>query len=318
MTYDPTADLAKLKLMIANDYAAQTGMVASIQAQLAAASTPPPPPSSLIGRTGLFPGFGNVKGFTDFQTWLGQPLSHVVQMGDTTSGANSESSVWGELSVASATNVLPLASGRTLVLSVPLAFGPQNPSAAQAHANLSATDTGANDAHYRAIAIYVVAAKFQNVIIRLGWEFDGNWMPWSSAGNESVFMSAFAHVAGIFRSILPGCKIDCCGTLGYHAQYVRACPAGVDIYGLDVYDGGADVATGIADHQAFAASKGKPYSFPEWGLTSSDNPGFVQTVLAAAADPRCAYNAYFNENTNGAHVLSNFPNAQAQFKQLVR
>jgi hypothetical protein len=322
VTYDPTADLAKLKLRMASDYAAQTGMVASIQAQLAAPPPPPPPPpppssSSLLGRTGLFPGFGNVKGFTGFQTWLGQNLSHVVQMADTTSGGNAESSVWGELSVASLTNVDALASGRTLVLSVPLAFGPQNPSTAQAAANLSATIAGANDAHYRAIAIYVVAAKFAGVIIRLGWEFDGDWMPWSSVGNELLFMQAFAHVAALFRSVLLTCKIDCCGTLGFHDQYAKACPAGVDIYGLDVYDGGADVAAGIATHQAFATSKGKPYSFPEWGLTSSDNPGFVQKVLAAAADPRCAYNAYFNENTNGAHVLWNFPNAQAQYKALV-
>lgn len=317
MTYDPTADLAALKVRMATDYAAHVGMLAGIQAKIVPAAPPGP---SLLARSGLYPGYADHVGFTAFETWLGQKLSFLVQMADTTSGDNSESSVWGELSVASVGNVLALAPRTTLVLSVPLAFGPQNPTQAQARANLTATLNGANDGHYRDIAVYVVAAKFAGVIIRLAWESDGNpgWMPWSSVGNEVLFQAAYAHVAAIFRSIVPGCLIDYCGTLGSNAQYVKACPAGVDIFGLDVYDGGADVVAGLAAHQAFATSKGKPYSFPEWGLTGADSPGFVQKVLAAAADPRCAYQSYFNENTNGAHVLSNFPNAQAQYLALVR
>lgn len=318
------ADLATLRATLAAQWKAADAELVAIAAELQP-TPPPPPPTGLIQLSGIYPGYANLAGFTAFEAWLGKPLHFVVQFGDARSASFFESSVWGELSPASPTaGILTLAKRCTLVLSVPLCFGAQNPSQATAGAGLAGTVAGANDGTFQRVAGYVKAAGFAAVVIRF-WEGDGvpGWMPWSSVGNEPVFVKAAAHVATIFRAGVPGCRIDYCGTLGFAAEYQKAYPgdAVVDICGLDVYDPGSSgvVTDGLAVHDAFAAAHGKPVSLPEWGLTTTDDPGFVNDVLGFAGrlGPRLAYQSYFNENTNGAHTLATFPNSAARYKSLV-
>ena len=54
--------------------------------------------------------------------------------------------------------------------------------------------TGAFNASYVTLAQTLVAGGQSNAYLRLGWEFDGSWMPWDATS---------ASCRGQFRLVLP-------------------------------------------------------------------------------------------------------------------
>ncbi len=142
-------------------------------------------------------------------------------------------------------------------------------------------------------------------MIRLGWEFDGGWMPWSSPGNEALWVQAYRHVHDIFRSVSPGFKFDWNGDSGYLQSQTAAYPGDdyVDVVGLDLYDKGmggatawnsstkawsdpnaawASIVPNLVAQRAFAIAHGKPVSYPEWGL---DGVNATATYNVGGDDP---------------------------------
>lgn len=319
----------------------ELGALDVVIGQLNPAPPPPPPPaSSIASKLGFYPGYGNPSWFVNLETWLGRKALFIEQMGDISNVSNYMSSVWGEIVAPGAEQTL--AARVTFVSSVPLAFGQfvdANTAAGQAtaRAQLQATVNGANDAAYRYCATSLVSAGFEDAVIRLGWEFDGGWMPWSSRGNETLWAQAYRRVAGIFRSVSAAFRFDWCGDPGYMQGQAGAYPGDdvVDIVGLDVYDKGqfstpawnsvtkswADPVAAWAKVKAylqwsldFAKSHGKQVSYPEWALdgvngttatsnVGGDNPTFIQgmydwmTALPASGAGSLAYHSYFNEDT---------------------
>ena len=87
--------------------------------------------------------------------------------------------------------------------------------------------------------------RLPDAVIRLGWEFDGGWMPWSSPGNEALWVQAYRHVHDVFRGGLPGFKFDWNGDSGYLQGQTAAYPGDsyVDVVGIDLYDKGMGGAT---------------------------------------------------------------------------
>ena len=173
---------------------------------------------------------------------------------------------------------------------------------------LQASANGSNDGAFTVAATYLKNGGFPNAVIRLGWEFDGGWMPWSSPGNEALWVQAYRHVHDVFRAVSPGFKFDWNGDSGYLQGQTAAYPGDsyVDVVGIDLYDKGMGGATAwnsstrswsdpnaawsrilpnLQWQRDFAVSHGKPVSYPEWGLdgvnatatynVGGDNPTFI-------------------------------------------
>jgi hypothetical protein len=306
------------------------------------ASGPP-----VLAKLGFYPGFGNVSWLTALESWLGRSASYVVQFGDVRNTDAFLSSVWGEVVNAGAMQTI---SGRVdLVESVPLGFGDfvdTSTAAGQAtaRATLEASANGSNDSAFRVAASYLKNGGYPDAVIRLGWEFDGGWMPWSSPGNEALWVQAYRHVHDVFRSVSPGFKFDWNGDSGYLQSQTAAYPGDnyVDVVGLDLYDKGmggatawnsstkgwsnpsaawATIVPNLVAQRDFAIAHGKPVSYPEWGLdgvnaTATSNVGgddttFIQgmynwmTSLPASGAGSLMYQSYFNEDTaDGNHKIN--------------
>jgi hypothetical protein len=330
-----------------------TAMVGRQPMKVTAAAAAVPPP---LTRLGFYPGYASVTGLRTVEKWLGRNATHVVQFGDQDS-TQFTGSVWGQVAD---TDAMQTISGRmTLVESIPLAFGnnldadtPEGQALARSY--LTATVNGANDANYKIAANYLVAGGYPDAILRLGWEFDGGWYPWSSEGNEALWITAYRHVADLFRAISPQFRLDWNGTKASLQSATDAYPGDdyVDIVGLDVYDKGIPVAwnsvtkswsnpaaawswtkSNLVFQRDFAIAHGKPVSYPEWALTGAtttvtsavggDDPTFVQgmsdwmTGLPASGGGSLAYHSYFNANAkDGHHQIDStyFPKAQALYK----
>lgn len=128
--------------------------------------------------------------------------------------------------------------------------------------------------------------------IRLGWEFNGNWFPWSAQGNPTAWAEYWRRIVTTIRAV-PGCedvKFVFCPIYGYQgwpAFDARTAYPGddyVDFIGIDIYDEAWDpVPRGTTNPEArwnhflngplmiqdwldFCAAHNKPMCFPEWGL----------------------------------------------------
>jgi hypothetical protein len=326
-----------------------TAAIASATASHAAATDLP-----ARSQLGFDPGYANLSQLQSLESWLGRDVSYVVQFSESKNASDFESSVWGQTVNAGAFQ--PIADHVTFVESIPLTIGLGfGASAEERAAALGNTLAGVNDDSYRLAAQYIAQGGFGDVVIRLGWEFDGDWMPWSANGNEDLWASAYRHVAAEFRAILPKARFDWSGDPTRMQGQVAAYPGDdyVDIVGMDLYDKGlavpwdpstkswADPSAAFGEYlpslafqRDFAIEHGKQVSYPEWGLTSggteaptsagNDDPTFVQGMydwmnsLPSTGPGSLAYHSYFNEDVpnDGFHALFHFPDAQRRFQAL--
>ena len=102
------------------------------------------------------------------------------------------------------------------------------------------TINGVNDASFRAVATQLVASGFPDAVLRLGWEYDGDWMPWAAPGKETNLIAAFRHVHDVFQSVSTRFRYDFNGTTGvdgWKTTWAKCYPgdAYVDIIGGDAY-----------------------------------------------------------------------------------
>ncbi len=215
---------------------------------------------------GFYPRYGNIAGLQQVESWLGRKAGYVLQCSDITSPTAMENSLYGE--IVQPGKVQTLAGKAKFVLGVPLAFKSQ-PN------RLVDTLNGVNDASFRAVATQLVAAGYPDAILRLGWEFDGDWMPWSAPGREANFIAAFRHVHDVFKSVSSGFRYDfngATGVDGWKTTWAKSYPgdAYVDIIGGDAYDRGPAVLSrlpgALKAQRDMAIAHGKQISFPEWGL----------------------------------------------------
>lgn len=314
--------------------------------------------TSIASDLGFYPGYANLARLKTLESWVGRNAAFVVQFTDQDT-SKFDDSVWGQVVKAGA--VQTLAGRVTLVESIPLAFGPNLDATtaagrAQAATNLRATAAGEYDAKYRNAAAYLKRGGFPDAVVRLGWEFDGTWYPWSAHGNEALFVSAYRHVVDVFRSVSTTFRFDWNGDAGLLQHETDAYPGDdyVDIVGLDVYDKGlpvswnpttkswADPAAAFAwdtrnlqFQRDFAVAHHKQVSYPEWGLTGvnatatrkvgGDDPTFVKGMsdwmgsLAASGPGSLAYQSYFDEDADdGLHRIDAgyFPEAERAFRRL--
>lgn len=280
------------------------------------------PPS----RHGVYtqPGAKGVAGAQAFASWSGAPVHTVLDFAEHTRD-------WPQM-----TRHLPFeewaqyrALGMRLVLSVGLV--PGDPKTTPY--TLAECAAGAYDEHFAYLGRELVAHDLGDIPLRLGWEFQGDWYPWSARyGREAVFAGAFRSAVTAFRSVEGeafrfgwcGLPLIGNGSINFEAAYPG--DEFVDYVGVDVYD--ADLTRkyyrgnkpltasshaefwdflltgkwGLARWAQFARDHGKPLAIGEWGVTTNpkgegggDNPLFIDAMFDFIEDParNVAWATYF-------------------------
>jgi beta-mannanase len=205
---------------------------------------------------------------------------------------------------------------------------------------------GEFDYHHDAAAASLTPYT-QQLIFRVGWEWNvQNTFAWRciDVALAPDYIVYFRRIVAILRARLPTCKIDwCCAKGGAtNASVDNWYPgaAWTDFVGQDKYDwwkaarnqaewdqeytatyrGGPK---GIGTWLAYARSKGKRLSIPEWGLVTGSSAGGGDNAFwigkmfdfFQSNSDDIAYECYFNQDTSFyKHRLQSHPNSGAMYR----
>ncbi len=262
---------------------------------------------------------------SSYEGWLGRRVSHVGAYAAKTTWANFDRSSFRQWT----------GSGKQLVIGVPMLM-------LQEPGSLGAGANGAYDDHFRRFARRLAAEGHGNAILRLGWEFNGDWYPWRSDRDPKAFTAYWRRIVDVMRSV-PGTNLRFNWNPGAGSGFVdvNAYPGDghVDIIGFDVYDrtyGGPmrdphvrwnDMVRrpyGLEWLRNFAAAHGKTISFPEWAVTHNhvrgvahDNPVFIRGMAEFIRTNNVEFSLYFDVLAHdGDFRLRQFPQSAAAYRAL--
>jgi len=293
---------------------------------LLARPSPKPAVTTRADPLGFYMGYENTPGVARMEQLLGHPVKQALDF----FGGDS----WTQI-VTSPTQIVPVWNKTDYKMTWGVPMLPKS-----GGATLAVGATGAYDHYFATIAQYLVANRQASSIIRLGWEFNGNWFPWAAATCPTCFVTYFQKIVTTMRAV-PGAHFQFEWNPDLGTVYLPptdAYPGNryVDIIGLDVYDNVPystnaqgrwqfllDNPFGLEWVVGFAQSHGKPVAFPEWGLgygstSGGDDPYFISRMAKYIdAHPQIVSALYFNYNGSGStyngSLLSQSPNSQAQF-----
>jgi len=227
---------------------------------------------------------------------------------------------------------------QTLVLGLP-------PFPENVGATMDACANGSYDAQWRQFGTTIKNYGLSDrTIIRLGWEFNGNWYAWS-ARNPGTFAACWRKVQAAAESTAPGLRWDWnvnrgTSQLGIDSRDAYPGDAYVDIVGVDSYDGWPGATTeatwnehyngsyGLKFWADFARQHGKKLSVPEWGVypgtawaghNGGDNPLYIQKMheFFSRNSSSIAYENYFNQKRQHQLTPSNAnPRSSAMYRNL--
>jgi hypothetical protein len=262
---------------------------------------------------------------------MGRQPSYAMDYLDGSSWSTMESSAANEASVWSG-------SGYSMTFSVPML--------PNSGASLAAGATGSYDSYFQSIAQGLVAHNEAGSIVRIGWEFNGNWFSWAAnSSDSSQFVSFWQHIVDSMRSVSGAdFKFEWCPTLGDQgvgnlADYYPG-NSYVDYVAADVYDEAWGSYPGAAQEwstletesyglnwlTSFAAGQGKLVAVGEWGLGSvpgragqaysagnqkvsgGDDPTFIDDMANWIAANNVYEATYFDSGSSALSPSSN-PNS---------
>jgi len=236
-----------------------------------------------------------------------------------------------------------------LMISIP----PYPTSEGNANARCAA---GAFDSYWREFGKTLNSYGRQSSFLRVGWESNGDWYPWSGT-NPTDYINCWRHVVdGIQATAEPDPTM--CWCLNNHYSQNPPSHNALDLYpgdawvdgiGVDAYDhyppshtkaefdAQANDVGGISYYYNFARAHNKFVGIGEWGVASGsgsngggDSPNYVQWMhdwFVDHAGKGLAYEFYFN-NCEPDNVGSNLyrplgpdcawvnPNAAERYRQL--
>jgi hypothetical protein len=206
---------------------------------------------------------------------------------------------------------------------------------------------GAYNQYFTTLAQTLVAGGAGNAILRLGWEFNGNWFNWSVANNTDAqnFAAYWRQIVNTMRAV-PGQQFGFLwnpnngNSSSWNVELAYPGSAYVDYVGTDVYDEywgspkTAQASWSWAVNQSyglnwlvnFAAREGRPIAVPEWSVTIrsdgfglDDDPYFVQQFGAWVAANDVAFTCIFSYNDSAGSQDNDitdglFPNALTAFR----
>lgn len=235
-----------------------------------------------------------------FEAWLGCRVDGVSVHSGQASWADWTGSIGYVLNLWSA-------SRRRLYWSVPLI--PEG-------ASLKDGAAGAYDAHYAAAARTILAGTpgGGDILVRTGWEFNQNHMPWSSQGQEQAFAATFRHFVDAFRRVSRRFRFEWTPAIGGETDPALSYPGDghVDVVGIDAYYNtrwdSADPDTawennvrrryGFAWLEGFAAAHHRPTAYSEWGVMSREAGRYVTRAAAWYAAHPVVYQSYWNSDSS--------------------
>ena len=205
--------------------------------------------------------------------------------------------------------------------------------------------TGAYDSYYTTLAQTLVSYGDANAILRLGWEFNGNWFPWAVSNNTDAanFAAYWIQIVDTMRAVTgANFQFDwnvAAGSGSFTLADAYPGSAYVSSIGFDDYDQYWGAATpqqawnnaltataGLNWVSSFAAANHVPVSIPEWGLTfgatggevgMGDDPYYINQMASWIASNNVSFESYFDFNAqDGNHLLASTldPNSLAAFK----
>jgi hypothetical protein len=288
-----------------------------------------PPSPRLDAGLGVYVGPAAVEDLRGFESWLGRDVGLVVDfISDTRWSDIAYPSWWAE----AWSDV-----DRRVVFSLPLL--PRN------DGTLAEGAAGRYDEVFAATSRTLIDSGHGDAIVRLGWEFNLDTSPWRASEDPEAFISYWRRVVDVMRAEEGAAfQFDwttSAGPTAINPEEVYPGDEYVDIIGLDAYDYVSDRAVidpesrwtvirtqdfGLEWHRDFAEARGKPLSFPEWGVWErpdggggGDNPLYIERMHSWFQEVDPAYHAYFEHRGEpGEHELQSgqFPRAAARFKEL--
>lgn len=269
-----------------------------------------------------------------FGKWLGRPVTYRVVFCDMRFDWNSIAHPWF---IATSEKWVKAAPSHWEVISTPLLVTKGKP-------DLKSVAAGEHDDAFRSLAKELVTRGIADrTIIRLGWEFNGDFMLWSAEKSPADYVAAFRRVVKVMREEAPHLKFDWCANRGWSKMnWTDAYPGDddVDIISMDVYDnwnsGWDDILNGrpggkeagLKELRAFARAHHKPEAYPEWGCDTSkhghgDSPEFIDHMADwfAAAPGQVLYQSYWDVPSGGPNAAltgegsGRVPKAAAEFKR---
>ena len=176
------------------------------------------------------------------ETWLGRPV-------DVAGATITTTSFIGTATFAQTTGPVPLLEASFPLLSI---FSESNDLN-----DMAAAASGAYDATYTTMAKALAAWPNPLLSVRIGWEFNGNWYPWSNGvGTHATYanyVAAFKRAAMIVKQYNPRALVQWCVAWGQPASGAASSweatvmeywpgaydkvsnPGGVDVVSMDFY-----------------------------------------------------------------------------------
>jgi hypothetical protein len=306
--------------------------VAAAPANTAAAL---PNRSGLPWASGVYVASDTVAATEAFAAWRGRPVDVVVAWSGRTTWSDIVSpswlyQIWAGTPYTKVFGVAPIPEGDGSTLAA-CAAGDYNQQWVQFGNNIKAA--GLDD----------------ETIVRLGWEFNGNWYKWQ-ASNPRQFAACWRQIYTTTESVAPALRWDWTVNRG-RGQSVKdarqAYPGDkyVDFVGVDAYDAWPGAVDEASWNQQFAAPLGlkfwadfarvhhKLLAVPEWGVypgpasggnSGGDNAFYIAKMEAffRSLGSNLGYESYFNEDKSyyaGSLVgPAQNPKAAAQYLKDVR
>jgi hypothetical protein len=190
---------------------------------------------------------------------------------------------------------------------------------------------GEFDTRFARLARRLVERGIGDTVIVLGWEMNGTTYRSRCHPDPSAWVGYWRRIVTAMRAE-PGqaFRFDFAPVRGTQAVPWTECYPGddvVDIIGMDSYDQAPGTAFqeyieqpyGLRDHVEFAAARGKPVSYPEWGLFDhGDNPDYVKAMLDWIHDHNVVYQTITDYCPHGVWTGGCNPDSARAYRNRMR
>lgn len=188
---------------------------------------------------------------------------------------------------------------------------------------------GEFDRHYAELARRLVERDLGDAVLVPGWEMNGVTYSHRCGPDPEAWKAFFRRVVGTMRAAAGQAFLfDFNPSRGTDDISWAECYPGddvVDVIGMDTYDQppGESFADYVAQPDGmqaqvdFAAARGKPVSYPEWGLFRyGDNPQFVRDMHAWMAAHDTFYSTLTDYCPHGVLTCADNPRSAEAVRQL--
>jgi hypothetical protein len=249
----------------------------------------------------------NADALNKYEQWIGNEVSYVAVHADRSNWTKWEDSVgwashlWNELD-------------RPVRWSIPM-FAKEG--------NLEDAADGDYNGHYKYAAETLAAyhSDQSQIVVRVGEEFNGGWMPWAAKGREGDFIQAYKNFVDTFEKVSDKFVFEWnvgVGNYGMNPEDAYPGDEYVDIVSMDFYYDtkwyGTDPlaawnkmetqTNGLQWLEDFAAEHGKPTAYGEWAVNSKNAGPFIEKAAEWFEDNNALYQFYWNTDSNFAGKLS--------------